>query len=423
MREDFLHYVWKHKKFDILNLKTTQGHKIEIVSTGAHNQNSGPDFFNAQLKIDNQLWAGNVEIHIKSSDWYAHHHEIDKAYDNVILHVVFEDDAEIYRKDNSVIPTLEIKYYLNSEVVENYNRLFSKSYKWINCEANFQEVDDFIISNWLQALYFERLEQKSRIVKQLLKSSNNDWEAVLFKLLAKNFGLKVNGDAFLSIASSMDFSVVRKTNSSIIRLEAIFFGQSNLLAKQPNNDYENQLLKEYEFLKQKFQLNNVGVLPLKFFRLRPPNFPTIRLSQLANLYHRVPNLFSNIIEAKHLNEFYDLFLVGVSDFWKTHYTFEKESKPSPKVLTKSFMDLVLINTILPLKFQYAVNNGKTPDIEIIDLIQAINSEQNSIVQGFNNLKPIADTALESQALLQLKAEYCDKNQCLKCAIGNSLLGK
>ena len=423
MREDFLHFVWKHKTFDLLDLKTTMDLPVEIRSIGMHNHHAGPDFFNSQLIIDGQLWAGNVEIHVKSSDWYAHNHETDRAYDNVILHVVFEDDTEIYRMDNSVIPTLELKTYIHHGVVERYNRLFSKIGKWINCEADFNRVDNFIISNWLQRLYFERLERKSESIAKLLTSSNNNWEGVLFQMLAKNFGLKVNGEAFLSMASSFDFSVVRKTSSCPVQLEALFFGQSHLLEKDSQTNYQNKLSREYAFLKQKFQLDNVGVQPLQFFRLRPPNFPTIRLSQLANLYCEVPNLFSRILDTKQINRFYELFAVGVSEFWQTHYTFDKVSKPTKKLLTKSFIDLLLINTIIPLKFQYARFHAQAGDGEILDLIQQIKPESNGIVSGFEKLKPLSTSALETQALIQLKSEYCDKNQCLKCAIGSSLLGK
>ncbi|TXD81751.1 DUF2851 family protein [Subsaximicrobium wynnwilliamsii] len=423
MQEDFLHYVWKHKKIDVLNLKTSKQQPIRIVSVGRHNYNSGPDFFNAQLSIGDQLWAGNVEIHIKSSDWYAHHHEQDVAYDNVILHVVYEHDSDIFRKDNSEIPTLELKQVINQGVFENYKRLFSAKHQWINCETDFAAVDDFIISNWLQRLYFERLEVKANRVEALLTASKNDWEAVLFKLLAKSFGLKVNGEAFLSMASSMDFSVIRKTQNKQMALEALFFGQAGLLEHATDVSYQVALQKEYEFLKQKFQLENSHVMPFQFFRLRPPNFPTIRLSQLAMLYHKEQHLLSELIAAKSMADFYELFEVTTSEFWKSHYTFSKCSKASAKKLTKAFVDLLVINTILPIKFSYARHKGQSVVQEISELISEIEAEKNSISKGFNSLKVVASSAMDSQALIQLKTNYCDTNQCLRCAIGNSLLGK
>lgn len=421
MQEDFLHYIWKHKKFNFNELNSEAGETIEILSFGEHNLNSGPDFFNGKLKIGDQLWAGNVEIHVKSSDWFLHNHEQDKAYDNVILHVVWEHDTDVFRKDNTIIPTLELKRYLSTELLKNYQKLFSKQNAWINCENDFSSINSFTLSNWLERLYFERLERKALTIDTLLQDSKNDWEAVLFKMLAKNFGLKVNGDAFLSLASSLDFSIIRKSQSNQQTLETLLFGQAGLLNADIQNGYFQSLGKDYMFLKQKFQLENNQVLPLQFFRLRPPNFPTIRLSQLASLYHAHQNLFSKVIAIKTLDDFYDLFKVNTSTFWETHYTFQKESKSSVKAISKPFIDLLLINTILPIKFCYAKQKGETIEEIILELISKIKSEKNSIIDAFNELKPVSKSALQSQSLIQLKTEYCDKNKCLKCAIGNTLL--
>ncbi len=421
MQEDFLHYIWKHKKFMTPDLHTTTGEIISILSGGQHNTNSGPDFFNSQLEIGDQIWVGNVEIHIKSSDWYVHNHEKDTAYDNVILHVVYEHDTEIFRKDNTVIPTLELKKFIHKDVLERYQHLIFNKHKWINCENEFDAVDDFVLHNWLERLYFERLERKSNEIELMLRQSKNDWEAVLFKLLAKNFGLKVNGEAFMSMATSFEFNVVRKNQSKIELLEALFFGQAGLLEEDIENAYYLQLNNDYEFLKQKFSLSNAQVMTLQFFRLRPPNFPTIRLSQLAMLYHQHHNLFSQVISAHTIEELYQLFKVTTSPFWNDHYTFSKSSKSSKKTLTTSFIDLLLINTILPLKFCYAKHQGEPIDEKILSLVNQIDPEKNAIVNAFDALKPISTSALQSQALIQLKTEYCSKNNCLQCAIGNSLI--
>lgn len=421
MQEDFLHYVWQYKKFDVLHLKTTHNESLDIVKVGQYNVNSGPDFFNAQLKIGSQLWAGNVEIHIKSSDWYVHNHEQDAAYDNVILHVVWEHDSEVFRKDNSQIPTLELCHHIDNHLIDNYKSLFSNANKWINCENHFAEVDAFILDNWLERLYFERLERKSDSILELLDQSKNDWEAVLFKLLAKNFGLKVNGDVFFSLANSIDFSIMRKTQSKPELIEALLFGQAGLLESDHQEAYFLQLVKDYRFLKQKFQLNNQYVLPLQFFRLRPLNFPTIRLSQLAMLYHKHQNLFSKLMTAQTLEEYYELFDIWASSYWETHYTFGKQSKATTKSLTNSFIDLVLINTILPLKFCYTKHLGQKNEEQIINIATAINSEDNSIINAFNSLKNVSNTSLQSQALIQLKTNYCDKNKCFQCAVGNAII--
>ncbi|MDG5489925.1 DUF2851 family protein [Psychroserpens sp. SPM9] len=424
MKEDFLHYIWQHKKFNILNLKTTQHEPLEIISGGILNFHSGPDFFNGKLRIANQLWAGNIEIHIKSSNWFVHGHEQDASYDNVILHVVYEHDIDIFRKDNTIIPTLELKTRIDTTLLNTYYKLYLSNNKWINCEQDITSVSKFKISNWLERLYFERLERKSDMILEILKTSKNDWEGTLFKMLAKNFGLKVNGDSFFSVVNSFDFSVVRKTSSDALILEALFLGQSGLLDNTNGLDaYYLQLQNDYMFLKQKFQLNNQGVQPLRFFRLRPRNFPTIRWSQLAQLYHQEQQLFSKVIISNSLLELYQIFEVTTNPYWETHFTFGKEGKSSVKKVTKSFINLLLINTILPIKFCYHQQKGELKDEIILDIVRQITSEKNTIIDGFKRLNIMPESALESQALLELKTLYCDKNRCLKCAIGNALLSK
>jgi hypothetical protein len=421
MQEDFLHYVWKLKKFDVLKIMTTDHEKINLTSVGTHNLNSGPDFFNSKLRIDNQLWAGNVEIHVKSSDWFLHNHETDKAYDNVILHVVWEHDTDVFRRDNSKIPTLVLKDVVSENVVLRYKGLLNNLEKWINCETDFKSVDDFVINNWLERLYIERLEEMAKTIESLLTQSINEWEAVMFHMLAKNFGLKVNGEAFYSLASSVDFSILRKVFQNLNQMEALLYGQANMLNDAVEDPYYLQLQKEYAFLKQKFKLDNQGVLPIQYFRLRPTNFPTIRISQLANVYHLHHDLFSKIIDIKSLKEFYKLFSTGTSEFWESHYTFDKVSKPSKKTISKSFVDLLLINTIIPLQYCYAKYKGQHNHEDVLKLIQELKPETNMVVDKFQSLKPVSNSALQSQGLLQLKNGYCDKNKCLQCAIGNTLL--
>lgn len=423
MHEDFLHYLWKHKKFDVLKLTTTDFEAIQILSVGQHNLNSGPDFFNAQLRISDQLWAGNVEIHLKSSDWFLHNHETDKTYDNVILHVVWEHDTDVFRNNNSKMPTLVLKDFVSQTTLSNYNILMNSPQKWINCENDFGDVDDFLLQNWLERLYIERLESKSEVILELLKTSHNDWEAVLFKMLAKNFGLKVNGEAFFSLANSFDFSVVRKLQPNIKQMEALLFGQADLLNTNLEDTYYMSLQNEYKFLKQKFKLNNDGVIPFQYFRLRPTNFPTIRIAQLAMLYHSNNNLFSKIIDLNKLKDFYSLFSVQTTAYWQSHYTFGKTSKSIKKSVSKAFVDLLLINTVIPLQFCYEKLKGNNNHDNILKLIQEIKSEKNSVIDKFQSLKSIQNSAMHSQAFLQLKLLYCDKNKCLQCSVGNSILGK
>ncbi|VAW12151.1 FIG00650353: hypothetical protein [hydrothermal vent metagenome] len=423
MREDLLHFIWKYKKLELGNLVTSKNEKIQIVDFGTHNHLAGPDFFNAKVNIDGQLWAGNIEIHIKSSDWYAHGHEEDVNYDNVILHVVWQDDTSVFRKDSSEIPTLELKNYISETLLKRHQKLFDKKdVGFINCEKSIGDIDSFIVQNWLERLYFERLERKSNDVFKLLKQSNNDWEKVLFVLLLKNFGLKINGDSFMSIAQALDFSVVRKIRNESMALESVLFGLAGFLEDRTIVDsYYIELKKEFAFLNNKFDIQRTGIQKPEFFKLRPPNFPTIRLSQLTNLYAEHQNLFTEIIHTSSLDDMYKVFNIAASKYWNNHFTFGKESKKSRKRLTTKFIDLLIINTILPLKFCYAKHLGKDVNDEILDIISSIKREDNSVVDNFMKLGVDLKNAKDSQSILQLYNGYCVENRCLECAIGSSLL--
>jgi hypothetical protein len=352
MKEDFLHYLWKFKKFDTLNLKTSNGEEIVIVNVGNYLELAGPDFFNAQIIIGDQKWAGNVEIHLKSSDWYVHHHERDVNYENVILHVVWEHDTEIFRKNNSEIPVLELRQYVDTATIANYQSLVSPK-SWIFCEKQLNEIDDFTLKNWQERLFFERLERKSKPIFELLEQTNQDWEAVLFCLLAKNFGLNTNGELFLKIAQSIPFSVIRKESFEVENLEALLLGSACVLDIEKEDTHFKDLKFRYFYLLQKYQLEKNSTEPVQFFKHRPDNFPTIRLSQLANLYHSQQNLFTIISTSNSLATIYKTFEVAVSAYWQNHYQFDKESPKKLKKLSKSFVDLIVINTIIPLQFAFA----------------------------------------------------------------------
>lgn len=422
MKEDFLHHVWQFKKFDIANLKTTKGESIQILNSGQYLQLTGPDFFNAQLIIGNQKWAGNVEIHLKSSDWYVHNHEKDSNYDSVILHVVWEYDLPIFRKDDSEIPTLELKEYVALADLHKYQFLVSQK-SWIYCENEIGNVDDFIFKNWQERLFFERLERKSQLIFELAEISNHDWEAVLFCLLAKNFGLNTNGEMFYKIAKSIPFSVVRKESYSLESLEALLFGQANLLSQDFQDNYAKELQKSYNYLVLKYQLCEKVFGLVEFFKHRPDNFPTIRLAQLANLYFHQKNLFSLVMNGTSINELYQIFNVGVSQYWETHYNFDKDSSKKMKKLSKSFINLLVINTIIPLRFAYARSQQKEITQELIDLAILISAEKNAILEKFYFFGVNSQNAYESQSLLQLKKNYCDNKKCLDCAIGHFILKK
>jgi len=422
MKEDFLHYLWKFKKFDTLNLKTFNGEEITIINVGQYLELAGPDFFNAQIVIGNQKWAGNVEIHLKSSDWYVHHHERDDAYENVILHVVWEHDTEIFRSNNSEIPVLELKNYVDLGTITNYQSLMAPK-SWIYCEKQLKDIDEFVFKNWQERLFFERLERKSKPIYDLLKGTNNDWEAVLFCLLAKNFGLNTNGEIFLKIAQSIPFSIIRKESFEVENLEALLLGNAGLLDSEKEDNYFKDLKFRYFYLLHKYQLEKKLVEPVQFFKHRPDNFPTIRLSQLANLYHSQQNLFSGISTSNSVKSIYETFEISTSNYWENHYQFDKESPKKKKKLSKSFIDLVIINTIIPLQFAYAKSQGKEISEDLVQLINDVAPEKNAIMDKFSSFGIKSKNAFETQSLLQLKNEYCNKSRCLDCAIGMELLKK
>jgi len=420
MREELISFLWKFQYFNKVALTTTSSDALLILSVGQENFNAGPDFFNAQISIDYQKWAGNIEVHVKASDWYVHGHEKDANYENVILHVVWENDLPIYRKDNTLVATLELKDKVMTHIIANYQQLMHAQKQWINCETSISGVDDFTLSNWLERLYFERLEQKSILISKLLVQSNNDWETVLFKLLLKNFGLKVNGDAFFTLANSIEFSIVRKECHKLASLEALLFGMAGLLENTIEHPQVLFLKNEFTFLKSKYRLGST-LKAVQFFRLRPNNFPTIRLAQFAGLYHTHIGLFSKLMSINNLPDMYALFHIEIDSFWDTHYTFEVASKCRKKRLSKSFIDLLLINTIIPLKFMYLYHIGRPNNELLLNLMNGIDAEKNNIIAQFSKLKIPSDSATKSQALLQLKAAYCSQQRCLQCAIGKKLL--
>ncbi len=424
MQEDLLHFIWRLNKLPTDGLYTVNREQVVILSPGTPNHLAGPDFFNASLELDGQLWAGNVEMHLKSSDWYAHHHETDENYNNVVLHVVWKDDVAVFRKDGSQIPTLELSNYVSTALLEQYQQLMEKSKRtFINCEKDFKHIDAFLVENWLHRLYIERLEQKSNLIMDLLRQSQNDWEAVLFVLLAKSFGSKVNGAYFLDRAKTLDFSVVRKVSQDAHQLESLFFGHFGLLADVDCSDaYFISLRTEYEYLTAKFGLPTCSGKP-EFFGLRPANFPTIRLAQLAKLYARDAQLFSKLMQATTVEELHKVLEVGVGSYWETHFTFGKASRQTKKMLSKTFMDLLIINTIVPLRFCYAKHLDRDWNEDLIGLVSNLAPEANSILKNFEKIGSKTKNAMESQAKLELFNNYCSKNKCLRCAMGVHLLNR
>lgn len=423
MQEFFLHYIWQYQKITSLSLKTVQGETLQVLTPGYYHKEDGPDFFNARLIIGDQEWAGNVEIHLKSSDWYYHRHEINKKYNNVILHVVWEHDVAVFRPDNSKIPVLVIKDYVPKSIVMGYQQLIAEK-NWIPCEKQLLNVDTVFWVKWKERLFFERLERKVKPIRNLLEENKNDWEATLFCCLAKGFGLNTNGEAFYQIARKIPFNAIRKERFEEGNLEALFFGIGALLEENKQDRYFQNLKKRWMDFKEKYNLTHTIGIPLQFYKLRPDNFPTIRLVQLAQLYHKRPDLFDRIMNANTLSALYEIFNVDVPEYWRTHYLFDKVSTKTirMKKMSNTFKGLLFVNVILPLRFLYARYFGNDIAEELSDMVKEVVPEKNSITDCFKKLGVTVENAFDSQALLQLKKEYCDSKRCLHCDIGLKLLG-
>lgn len=423
MNEKILHFIWKYQLFSSKQLATSQIEIVEIKNTGFQNYNAGPDFLNASIRIDNQLWVGNIEIHIKSSDWYLHNHHLDENYKAVILHVVWEHDSEVYNPHQQIIPTLVLSEFVNPDFLERYHEFSARNPYWILCEKDLRNMAKFTIQNWFEVLFIERLERKSVEINQLLLTYKNDWEAVLFILLCKNFGVKINSEAFLQLAQSINFQIVRKVKNNLIVLEALLFGQAGFLNDAVEDAYYKNLQKEYQYLISKYGFIALSSSTFYFFRLRPLNFPTIRLAQLAGVFHATQSLFSKLMEAETKDQIYAIFKTPTATYWDTHYTFGKESKNSKKRISNAFVDTLIINTIIPLKFAYLFKEGSELNEHLMALMESIKPEKNTIIDKFSQYGIKAENAIQSQAMLQLKNEYCIKNKCLDCSFGNELLRK
>lgn len=423
MKEEFLYYVWKYHLYDTNFLRSVQGDRIEIIQNGRRNTSSGPDFLESQIKIGNITWAGNVEIHVRSSDWNLHKHQEDKAYNNVILHVVFESDTQIQNQKKKIIPTLELKGKIQPHVWKNYQNFLQTRYHFIPCEkmiSNFEH--DLILNHFKTRLLIERFEEKVAQIERKLTQTQNNWEAVLFVFLTKYFGTKLNRDAMEYFAQSFDFNTLKKCSHKKGQLEALLFGQAGFLEGNMVDEYGEKLQKEYQFLQSKFKLHPCDASIFKFYGVRPPNYVTIRLAQLAALYYEYQNIFSFLMKMKKLAYYYPLFDVKVSSYWETHYHFgKKSSKSSKKKMTNTFIDILMINVVVPIQYCYEKQRGVNAIEKVEKVLGEIKSEKNTITQNFNALNLSLKNAWDSQALIQLKTTYCNKKKCLNCEIGNKLL--
>ena len=421
MQEDFIQFLWQFQKIhNLLKLHTSNGEEVVVIHPGFLNNGQGPDFLEARVKIANVLWVGSVELHLLSSSWYHHRHHEDAAYDNVILHVVWNNDIEISLPSGKVLPTLILSDYVDQEMLSRYETEFLKPSQFIPCEKNLHHFPKEKWPLWKERLFVERMETKVSVIDELLKKTKNNWEAVLFAMLCKNFGLNINGNAFLEMALQTPFKVVQQQCHDALSLEALLLGQSGLLIEETGDSYQKELWERYRYLKRKYELKPV-TSKLSFARLRPHNFPTVRLAQLAALYANQPVLFQQLVEAETPEKIHPLFENTPSPYWKEHYNFGVKSKPTAKRISKSFFDLVTINTLIPIRFAYAKHLGLSDIDFIFKWLRTMKAEKNTITLAYAARGVVVETAMDSQSLLQLKKYYCDVKKCLSCRVGYHLM--
>ena len=418
-----MQYVWKHRLWRSEDMVTNTGKKVRVVDPGLLNTDAGPDFFNAKIEIDGHMWVGNVEMHYRATDWKRHHHDSDKAYDSVILHVVAKDDAPVRRTNGELIPQLVLE--VSPQFNADYASLVGATIE-VPCATKIKQVPHLTIVEWVEGLAFERLHGKVERIHQLLDSFNGSWEDVCYVTLARNFGFGINNDAFERLARRTPLRLLGKHSDSVLQIEALLFGQAGMLdAQKPGMDsYYNQLCTEYAFLSNKFQLTPKEKESWKLFRIRPQNFPYRRIAMLAQFIEGGFRMMNRILEAEGEKEMRALFEVELSGYWTKHYTFGKPNERATATLSRSSTDIILINTVAPLLYAYGELTGNYEMTDkAIKLLEDLRAESNSIVSHFVAYGIDCPDALTSQALVQLKREYCDARKCIYCKIGHHLLSK
>ncbi|MCD7936088.1 MAG: DUF2851 family protein [Tannerellaceae bacterium] len=417
--EQILHYVWKYRLHATTSLYTMDGFPVEIIDPGVPNPDAGPDFFNAKIRIGGTLWAGSIEMHTSSSDWYTHNHNVDKAYDTVVLHVVEKVNREVFRTDGSRVPQLELP--VPAKIRQNIEWLLFRD-KNIACLAEIRSIDPFFLNSWLDQLVNERLERKTETIFQLLEKYQEDWNEVFYIVLARNLGFGVNSDAFESLARNLPFKYLLKHRENNCQLEAMLIGQAGLLEEEIEDEYYKILQKEYRFLKHKFGLETNTNYFFKNLRTRPENFPVVKLAQLAAILGQYDTLFSQILHTVDPEDIKKYFRIPPSSYWLTHYHFRASSPERVKLLGEDSIRVVLINTVVPVLFAYGAHTHQPVYCDrALLLLETLPPEKNHIVTLFSQAGLIPRNAGDSQGLIQLKREYCEKRKCLYCSIGFRLL--
>ncbi len=419
MTEEFIHYIWQYKMYSPIALQTVCGQAVEVIHPGEPNSNAGPDFFNAKIKIGDTLWAGNVEVHIRASDWFEHKHQEDKAYDNVILHVVEDNDVAIKRTNGALIPVLKIPCPVS--LYHEYVRL-KNSTQWLACAGKLDQISPFEISLWMQRMLVERLEHKMVDIERILHQTTQNWDETFYRLLFRSFGFGVNGDPFELLAQTIPLKVLLKYSDNLQLLEALLFGQAGFLTGTFNDEYLETLSRDYRFLQQKHELVPIEAHLWKFLRLRPSNFPTIRIAQLAALLAKLKGIFGLITNNINLKNIEQILDVGVSAYWQEHYVLQKKSDKKDKSLGVNSKNLIIINTIIPYLFAFGNLTGQQTYIKrSMDWLSELKAEKNSVLDKWKDENIMIYNAADSQALIYLSNNYCKPKKCLRCNIGHKVL--
>lgn len=421
MKESFLHFLWQYGLFDQSGLHTTDGRKVEIAGRGSLNRNSGPDFSEAKVKIDGTLWAGHVEMHVQASDWYRHGHQFDPAYDNAVLHVVYQDDQTVYRRDGSVLPCLELKGRIPAGYISRWQSL-EQALGAVPCNELNPASRSAAVLSMKHRVLAERLLEKSERAEALAAATVEDWEEVLYRHVARYLGHKVNTEAMDTLAATLPLRLLRRHAGDLHQLEALLFGQAGFLSGRGGDKYMKSLRKEYQYLQGKYGLRPMELPWWKFGRLRPSNFPTIRIAQLAALINRSEASFSALLGMYEMAALKQFLTATASSYWDKHYRFMLEGREQPRHIGHDTICGLVLNAVIPVMFAYGRHRG---DVSIsdkaFDLMEKLPPENNAVTRYWEQLGFAHSSAYDSQALLGLKRMYCDKRRCLECSIGQQLL--
>jgi len=421
IKEEFINYLWQQQLFNRKNLQTETGEEVEVIHPGSLNTHSGPDFFNAQIRIKDLLWVGNVEVHIRSSDWYRHQHQHDPAYSKLILHLVWVHDQEVFLKKGDLLPVIELKGRVRRELLQDYKKL-SSAKSWLACELQLPHVDFIYVRQMLDRVAVERFEAKAKRVKDLLSIHRNNWNEVLYQMLAKSFGSKVNSLPFELLAVSIPLNLVRRYLDQPLKLYALFYGQAGFLSGKSMDTYQSLLKQEYGYLRILYKLSPMEKSLWKFLRMRPSSFPTIRISQFIELLIQNEKLFSAILSTSNSDQLIKLFQIRANEYWSTHFHFGKKfRKNALGALGSSTIESILINAVIPVLFSWMKNRGLKNPASILEMLHQMKAERNHISKEWLCKGLIIRSSFDSQASLQLRYNYCELKKCLNCTIGNAIL--